>query len=287
MKYKFIHEHRRVFHVSVMCRVLEVATSGFYASMVRPVSKRAKRSAEIAKEVVAVHQEFRSIYGSIKIHKELLKRGRKVNRKTVAKFMKRANIRSKVCKKFRVCTTDSKHANPIAPNLLDRQFEVKEINKIWGTDITYIHTAQGVLYLAGIMDLCSRRIVGWSMDSTMTADLVINAMNMAVAARRPGPGLMHHSDRGVQYTCHRYRELLSMHGVTVSMSRKGNCYDNAVVESFWGKLKNEMVYHRKFTTRDQARAAIFDYIEVFYNRQRLHAAIGYVSPEAFEASRSL
>ena len=287
MKYKFIHEHRRVFHVCVMCRVLEVTTSGFYASMVRPVSKRAKRSAEIAKEIVTIHQEFDSIYGSIKVYKELRRRGRKVNRKTVAKFMKRANIRSKVCKKFRVCTTDSNHANPIAPNLLDRQFEVKEINKIWGTDITYIHTAQGVLYLAGIMDLCSRRIVGWSMDSTMTADLVINAMNMAVAARRPGPGLMHHSDRGVQYTCHRYRELLSMHGVTVSMSRKGNCYDNAVVESFWGKLKNEMVYHRKFTTRDQARAAIFDYIEVFYNRQRLHAAIGYVSPEAFEASRSL
>jgi len=287
VKYKFIHEHRRVFHVNVMCRVLGVTTSGYYASIDRPLSKRAEQSAEIVKEVVAIHQEFRSIYGSIKVYKELLKRGRKVNRKTVAKFMKRANIRSKVCKKFRVCTTDSKHANPIAPNLLDRQFEVKELNRLWGTDITYIHTAQGVLYLAGIMDLCSRRIVGWSMDSTMTADLVINAMNMAVAARRPDPGLMHHSDRGVQYTCHRYRELLSMHGVTVSMSRKGNCYDNAVVESFWGKLKNEMVYHHKFTNHDQARAAIFDYIEVFYNRQRLHAAIGYVSPEAFEASRSL
>ena len=287
MKHKFIHEHRLVFHVNVMCRVLRVSTSGFYASQDRPASARAVRVGELTTEICAIYQESRRVYGSIKVHKELVKRGRKVDRKTVAKFMKKAKIRSKVCKKFRVCTTDSNHANPIAPNLVARQFEVKELNRLWGTDITYIHTAQGVLYLAGIMDLCSRRIVGWSMDSTMTADLVINAMNMAVAARRPGPGLMHHSDRGVQYTCHRYHELLSMHGVTVSMSRKGNCYDNAVVESFWSKLKNEMVYHHKFISHAQARAAIFDYIEVFYNRQRSHAAIGYLSPEAFEASRSL
>ena len=285
MKYAFIRDHQEVFDVAVMCHVLRVTASGFYARCDRPESARVKRARELTEEIRVVHQEHRRVYGSPKVHRELRARGRTVNRKTVARLMKAAGIRARTHKKFRVRTTDSNHDNPVAENVLDRRFEVEDLDRVWATDITYIHTDEGVLYLAGIMDLCSRRIIGWRMSDTMTADLVLRAVHMAFDARRPGAGLLHHSDRGVQYTCGRYRELLSMHGVTVSMSRTGDCYDNAVVESFWGKLKTEMVYHEHFATREQARAAVFDYIEVFYNRQRLHAALGYVSPEAFEASR--
>jgi transposase InsO family protein len=285
VKHVFIRDHREEFDVSVMCDVLGVTDSGFYAWLKRPESARARRARELTEEIRVVHQENRRVYGSIKVQQALLRRGRKVNRKTVARLMQAAGIRAKVCRKFRVCTTDSDHDNPVAPNLLDRQFQVEQLDTVWATDITYIHTDEGVLYLAGIMDLCSRKIIGWSMSDTMTADLVLSAMGMAVNARHPDPGLMHHSDRGVQYTCERYRDFLSARGITLSMSRTGNCYDNAVVESFWGKLKNEMVHHERFATRAQARAAIFDYIEVFYNRIRLHAALGYVSPEEFEAGR--
>lgn len=285
MKYAFIRGHRGDFDVAVMCGILGVAASGFYSWLDRPGSARATRAAALVEEIRVIHRERRHVYGSPKVHRELLARGRKVNRKTVARLMRLAGIRSRVRKRFRVRTTDSNHDNPVAANLLDRRFGVKDPDTVWATDITYIHTDEGVLYLAGVMDLCSRRIIGWSMDAAMTAGLVLRAMDMAINTRRPDAGLMHHSDRGVQYTCGRYREFLSTHGITVSMSRTGDCYDNAVVESFWGKLKTEMIYHQRFATREQARAAVFDYIEVFYNRQRLHAAIGYVSPEQFEASR--
>ena len=283
MKYAFIHDHREAFDVAVMCAVLLVAASGFYAWLKRPESPRARRARELTEEIRVVHAASRHTYGSIRVQKDLLQRGRRVCRNTVARIMKEAGIRANTHKKFRVCTTDSKHDNPVAPNVLDRRFGVDGLNKVWATDITYLHTDEGVVFLAGIMDLCSRRIIGWSMGQTMTAQLVIDAMEMAVRTREPGAGLLHHSDRGVQYTCGRYREFLSMHGIDVSMSRKGNCYDNAVLESFWGKLKTEAVYQQRFTTRASARAALFDYIEVFYNRQRLHSALGYLSPEQFEA----
>ena len=173
--------------------------------------------------------------------------------------------------------------NPVAPNVLNQDFAQADApGKVWGADITYIHTDEGVLYLAGVMDLFSRRIVGWSMNDSMTSKLVEDAFNAALLTRKDAFGLLHHSDRGVQYTSTRYRELLDRHGVEASMSRTGNCYDNAVVESFWGKLKTEMVYHQRFATKAQARAAIFEYIEMFYNRKRLHAALGYVSPVQFE-----
>jgi transposase InsO family protein len=285
VKFAFIRGHRDIFDVDVMCGVLRVTTSGFYAWLKRPESPRAGRARELTRQIRVVHQESRRVYGSIKVQRELLRRGGKVNRKTVARLMRAAGIKAKVCKKFRVRTTDSNHGNPVAPNLLDRRFAVADLDRVWATDITYIHTDEGVLYLAGIMDLCSRKIIGWSMSDSMTADLVLRALDMAIAARRPDPGLLHHSDRGVQYTCGRYRASLSSNEITASMSRTGDCYDNAVVESFWGKLKNEMTHHEHFATQAQARAAIFDYIEVFYNRQRLHAALGYVSPEEFEASR--
>ncbi|MFO0860600.1 MAG: IS3 family transposase [Phycisphaerales bacterium] len=201
--------------------------------------------------------------------------------------MARMGIRSIVRKKFRVRTTDSNHANPVAPNTLGRKFtDAKAPDQIWGTDITYIHTDEGVLYLAGVMDLFSRRIVGWSMDDTMTTKLVENALSNALSSRKPSLPLLHHSDRGVQYTGAGCRELLASNGIQASMSRTGDCYDNAVVESFRGKLKTEMVYHRSFKNRAEAKAAAFDYIEVFYNRQRLHASLGYQSPEQFEASRT-
>ena len=285
MKFAFIRDNRGAFSVSVMCDVFKVAPAGYYAWLDRPESPRASRARELTEQIRVVHRETRGVYGSIKVAKELRHRGHKVNRKTVARLMAQAGIRSKVHQRFRVRTTDSGHANPVAPNTLNREFTVEGLDRVWAADITYIHTDEGVLYLAGIMDLCSRRIIGWSMSDTMTTRLVEDALDMAIRSRRASDGLLHHSDRGVQYTSGRYREVLEEHGIEASMSRTGDCYDNAVVESFWGKLKTEMAYHERFATMAQARAAVFDYIEVFYNRQRLHAAIGYVSPEQFEASR--
>ena len=284
MKFAFIRENLAAFDVAVMCEVFKVAPAGYYAWLTRPESPRARRARELTEQIRIVHHQTRGVYGSIKVAKELRLRGHRVNRKTVARLMAGAGIRSKVSKKFRVRTTDSGHANPVAPNTLDRKFAVEGLDQVWGADITYIHTDEGVLYLAGVMDLCSRRIIGWSMDDTMTTTLVDDALGMAIRSRGPAQGLLHHSDRGVQYTSGRYRELLDERGIQASMSRTGDCYDNAVVESFWGKLKTEMVYHERFATMARARAAVFEYIEVFYNRQRLHAALGYVSPEQFEAS---
>lgn len=285
MKFTFIRDNRVAFDVCVMCDVLKVAPAGFYAWLDRPESPRAKRARELTEQIRVVHKETRGVYGSIKVTRELRNRGHKANPKTIARLMAAAGIRSKVHKRFRVRTTDSNHANPVAPNTLDRGFAVDAPDQVWAADITYIHTDEGFLYLAGMMDLCSRRIIGWSMSDTMTTQLVEDALGMAIRSRRPLADLLHHSDRGVQYTSGRYRQILDEHGIRASMSRTGDCYDNAVVESFWGKLKTEMVYHECFTTLAQARAAVFEYIEVFYNRQRLHAAIGYVSPEQFEASR--
>lgn len=285
MKFAFIKDHAGLFDVAVMCAVFRVAPAGYYAWRDRPESARARRARVLTEQIRVVHHETRGVYGSIKVAKELRLRGHPVNRKTVARLMARAGIRSKVSKKFRVRTTDSNHANPVAPNTLNREFAVEGLDQAWAADITYLHTDEGILYLAGVMDLCSRKIIGWSMDDTMTTRLVEDALDMAVRSRRASDGRLHHSDRGVQYTSARYREVLCEHGLEASMSRTGDCYDNAVVESFWGKLKTEMVYHTRFATRAQARAAVFDYIEVFYNRQRLHAAIGYVSPVQFEASR--
>jgi transposase InsO family protein len=285
VKFAFIRDNSGLFDVAVMCAVFSVAPAGYYAWRARPESPRARRARELTEQIRVVHADSRGVYGGLKVAKELCARGHKANRKTVSRLMARAGIRSKVRKKFRVRTTDSGHANPVAPNTLNREFTVEEPDRAWAADITYIHTDEGVLYLAGIMDLCSRRIIGWSMSDAITTRLVEDALGMAIRSRRASDDLLHHSDRGVQYASARYREVLAAHGIEASMSRTGDCYDNAVVESFWGKLKTEMVYHQRFATMAEARAAVFDYIEVFYNRQRLHAAIGYVSPEQFEASR--
>jgi len=292
VKHAFIHDHREEFDVGVMCAVFGVAPAGYYARLVRPESARAKRARELTEQIRLVHAESRGVYGCIKITKTLRHRHRKLNSKTVARLMAAAGIRSKVAKKFRVQTTDSRHDNPIAPNTLNREFTALAPNAVWVSDITYIHTDEGFVYLAGVMDLFSRKIVGWSIDHTMTTGLVEKALDAAIRTRRPavvagvGAGLLHHSDRGVQYTSERYRQQLLDNGIRASMSRTGNCYDNAVMESFWGKLKSEMVFHQRFATIAQARAAVFEYIEAFYNRTRIHATLGYLSPEQFEAARA-
>ncbi len=286
MKFAYIKDRRGEFDVAAMCSVFGVTAAGFYAWLTRPQSARARRADELAAQIRAVHLETNGVYGSLKITKELRHRRTIVNRKTVAKLMKGLGIKSKVHTRFRVQTTDSDHTNAIAPNVLDQDFaRARAPDTVWGADITYLHTDEGVLYLAGVMDLCSRRIIGWSMSDTMTTGLVERAMHAALLSRKPSLPLLHHSDRGVQYTSARYRALLDAHGVAMSMSRTGNCYDNAMVESFWGKLKTEMAHHEHFATREEARAAVFEYIEVFYNRQRLHASLDYQSPEQFEARR--
>jgi transposase InsO family protein len=272
-----------MYDVALCCEVLDVSTSGYYQSRQRGPSARALRRAELAVKIRAAHGENRGVYGSPRIHRVLLAQGEKVCEKTVAKVMKAHEIRAKTKRKFVPRTTDSGHRQPVAGNLLDRQFTASSPNKKWVGDITYIPTDEGWLYLAGLMDLCSRKIVGWAMADHMETSLITGALQMALLQRRPDAGLMHHSDRGVQYASEDYRHLLEQHGIQASMSAKGDCWDNACAESFWSTLKTELVNHERYATREQARQSIFEYIEVFYNRKRLHSSLGYVSPETFEA----
>ena len=284
MKFAFIREHLTGFPVEVCCKVLRVSRSGYYAWITRPASAQARRREELAREIQQVHDENRQVFGSPRVHQALLARGQSVCENTVADIMKQRQIRAKSKKKFVPKTTDSQHQQPVAQNVLDRRFEATLPNQKWAVDITYIPTDQGWLYLAGVIDLCSRMVVGWSMAGHMETSLVSDALEMAIARRSPGPGLLHHSDRGVQYTSADYQHLLQSHDMQASMSRKGDCWDNAVAESFWSTLKCELVNHEHYATHQQARASIFEYIEVFYNRKRIHSSLGYVSPEAFEAS---
>lgn len=286
MIFRVIRDHLTPeFAVVDCCRVLGVSVSGYYRWVRHPVGKRQTRRAELVEQIRVVHEASRRIYGSPKIRAELLKQGVKLNRKTVARIMRESSIRSKVTRRFRVRTTDSNHTHPVAPNMLDRKFAAREPDAVWLCDITYIPTREGWLYLAGVMDLCSRRIVGWSMAEHLRVELVRDALSMATTTRSPSEGLIHHSDRGVQYCCGVYRAELEAWGMIASMSRVGDCYDNAPKESFWATLKKELMSDREFATREEARAAIFEYIEVFYNRQRIHGSLGYISPEQFEARR--
>lgn len=282
MKFAFIRDHANVYPASLLCRVLHVSRSGYYRWFLAPVGKRELRREELGRSIARVHQVSRGVYGSPRVCEALRQEGERVCLNTVAKAMKSLGISARRHRRWRASTTDSKHSHPVAMNVLDRNFKSKAPDQVWLTDITYIPTGEGWLYLAGVMDLCTRRIVGWSMAEHLRGELACDALKMALAARRPGPGLVHHSDGGVQYACEAYRELLSLNGITASMSRTGDCYDNAPVESFWGTLKTELVHHEQFTTRDEARAAIFEYIECFYNRTRLHSSLGYVSPAQFE-----
>ena len=284
MRLAFIQgELSGTYPVGVACDVLGVSRSGYYAWRDRPDSERARRRKELAAKVRAAHAANRRVYGSPRVHAALVASGERVCVNTVARVMRHERIRAKTARKFVPRTTDSAHGRPVAANVLDRRFDAALPDRKWAADVTYVPTGEGWLYLAGVIDLCSRKVVGWSMAEHMRADLVADALGMAIARRSPGAGLLHHSDRGVQYASDGYQRLLNSNGMTCSMSGKGDCWDNAVMESFWGTLKAELVDHEHYATRDEARASIFEYVEVFYNRHRLHSSLGYVSPEQFEA----
>ena len=285
MKFAFVRDHRQRWPAAVICRVLRVTRSGFYAWLKRKPSKRQQRQEELLAKIRVAHAQNRELYGSPRVHRALLIDGELVSRNTVAKLMRQAKIRAKSRRRYVPRTTDSTHAKPIADNVLDRDFTAESVNRKWVADITYVPTAQGWLYLAGVLDCFSRKLVGWAMADHVETDLVADALKMALQQRGPdGQKLLHHSDRGVQYASDDYQHLLEQLRITCSMSGRGDCYDNAMMESFWATLKTELVHHQTYATREQARQSIFEYVEVFYNRKRLHSSLGYVSPESFEAA---
>jgi len=283
VKYAFIKQSLGQYPVQACCDTLGVSRSGYYDAQTRPASARSERRAALAVEVCAVHVQSRRAYGSPRVYRALKAREVEVCENTVAKIMHEEGLAARQKKTFVPRTTDSSHDRPIAENRLDRDFAAHKPNRKWVADITYIPTAVGWLYLAVVLDLCSRKVVGWAMADHMRAGLVVSALSMALEQRRPAEGLLHHSDRGVQYACDDYQSLLAENGIAVSMSGKGNCWDNAVMESFFATLKTELVHHEEYADHAEAMRSIFEYIEVFYNRQRLHSTLGYRSPEAFEA----
>jgi putative transposase len=287
MKYQFIEAHRDEFPVTRTCQVLQVSASGYYAWRGRPLSQREQDNLELLDQIKEVHAASRRTYGSPRVHAELVRQGIHCNKKRIERLMRMHHIRGKGRGRRRVKTTDSAHKLPVAPNVLNRQFEADVPNRKWLADITYIPTDQGWLYLAVVLDLFSRRVVGWSMAGTMHGSLVRNALQMALAIREPEVGLLHHSDRGSQYAGCTYQSLMDDHQIVVSMSRTGNCYDNAPMESFFSTLKCELVHDRHYHTRAEARQDVFEYIEVFYNRIRLHSSLGYLSPVEYEQLRQV
>lgn len=266
--------------MAAMCRVLDVSESGYHAWRKRPLSPRAQENRRLEIEIKAAHERTRQTYGPERLQSDLSDNGIQVGIHRIKRIRRKLGLRCKQKRKFKA-TTDSNHKLPVAPNLLDRQFTVPTPNKAWVADITYIATDEGWLYLAGIKDLFNGELVGYAIDARMTQQLVMQALFRAVAAKRPGKGLIHHSDRGSQYCAHAYQKLLRQFGMRASMSRKGNCWDNAPMESCWGSLKTELVHHRHFATREQAKQEITEYIEIFYNRMRKQARLGYLSPAAF------
>jgi putative transposase len=284
MRFKFIAQHHEQFPVRLMCRVLCVARAGYYAWRRRPIAPRKLRRALLVESIRQVHGQSRRLYGSPRVHRQLCAQGMSCCENTVARLMKQQQIRSRIKRRFRMRTTDSNHRHPIAPNTLNRAFARRRLDQAWAADITYIPTGQGWLFLCAVIDLCSRRIVGWSLADHLRAAAAMEALKMALTQRHPTRGLLHHSDRGVQYACREYRRLLEQHGLQSSMSRSGNCYDNAVMESFFKTLKAELVHHEHYATHEQARQSLYEYIEIFYNRQRLHSALDYQSPCGYEQS---
>ena len=267
-----------------MCRVLEVSASGFYAWRSRPLSERSRANERLKLHIRAVHSLSKKRYGAIKVQKELNAQGLECGHNRVARLMRESGLSSKRARKFRV-TTESDHSFPLARNELLRRFDLsmnKEIDRVWAADITYLSTAEGWLYLAVVMDLASRRVVGWSLDHRLERFLPLSALAMAMSKRRPERGLLHHSDRGSQYASAEYRHLLDDHGMIASMSRLGDCWDNAVVESFFATLKTELAADSKWQTREEAKRSIVDYIEIWYNRKRRHQTLGYLTPVEYE-----
>ena len=277
MKYQMIQRYSSHFKVSKMCRIMDVSRSGYYAFLQRPESDLSKRQKTVLAEIKIIHKENHEIYGAPRITVELNNKGIHASKGMVSRLMKKNGIKSKTVKKYKA-TTDSNHDLPVAENILNRGFTANIRDRKWLSDITYIGTDEGWLYLAGILDVYDGAIVGWSMDSRMTKALVINALSDACIRRNPEPGLIIHSDRGSQYCSEKYQKEIAKRKFICSMSRKGNCWDNAPMESFWGKLKTEWLFGKRFHTRDEAKRAVFEYIELFYNRKRLRSVNGYIPP---------
>jgi putative transposase len=283
--YRFIEGQQETWPIRVLCDALEVSPAGYYAWLRRSSSFQEQRREALLGLIQGIHAEVKQRYGSPRVHAALAARGEACSVNTVAKLMRDNDIRAKSARKFRCRTTDSSHALPVAENIRDRHFDPKAANEAWVADITYIPTREGWLFLAVVEDLYSRKVVGWSMAATLESRLVVDALEMAVKRRLPDAGLVAHSDRGSQYASEHYQLLLGKHGITCSMSEVAQCWDNAPAESFFASLKKELTHPEDYQTRKEARASIFEYIEVFYNNQRLHSSLGYVTPAAYEQSQ--
>jgi len=286
VKYACIARHRGEYALQLMCRILAVSDSGFYAWRRRPPCQRALADEVLTARVRVAHDASGGSYGAPRVLRDLKAEGRRVGQKRVARLMRTAGLVARQPTRGSVRTTESTHDHAIAPNLLERRFAVAGIpalDRVWVSDLTYVPTRAGWLYLAVVLDLKSRRVVGWAMRETLHADLALSALQMALVTRRPAPGLVHHSDRGVQYACGEYRGLLTAHGLEASMSRKGDCWDNAVAESFFATLEWELLGRSRWDTKAEARRAIFRYIETWYNPRRRHSTLGYLSPVQYEA----
>lgn len=281
MKYAFIKDQARYYEVRKLCRLVKVSASGYYAWKTRDLSARARQHQYLITEIRRIHEKTKQAYGSVKTWKSLNAQGIKCGKHQVAKLRSVYGIESKRRHRFKV-TTKSKNNKHIVPNRLNRCFHSPRPNKVWVGDVTFIATRKGWLYLAILLDLYSRKVIGWSMSNRNDKHLVLNALNMAIKQRRPSSGLVHHTDRGAVYSSDEYRNRLSVQGCISSMSRSGDCYDNAVAESFFSSLKNELTYKNVFESKSQARMEIFKYIEIFYNRQRIHQSLNYLTPDQFE-----
>ena len=282
MRFAFVRDHKAEFPVELLCEVLKVSRSGYHAWTRRPPSPAALRRDQLVAAIRVVHGESRRTYGSPRVYQALKARGVPCCENTVAKLMRAEQVRPKARRPFVVKTTDSRHDRPVAKNVLNREFYPERADAVWTADITYVPTAGGWLYLAVVLDLFSRRVVGWATADHLRSELACNALRMALEHRKPKGGLLHHSDRGVQYASEAYQDLLAGHGIEPSMSRTGNCWDNAVTESFFSTAKRELTHHESYATQEEACRSLFEYIEVFYNRQRLHSTLGYRSPTEYE-----
>ena len=281
MRFELIEAEKAKYPITQLCRMLQVSPSHFYRWRDGWRSKRAREDEELLVKIRKVYTDHKGRYGNRRVTDELRDDGEDVGRHRVARLMREEELRGKAKRRFRV-TTDSNHNNPVAPNLLEQNFEIEEPDRVWAGDITYLRTTEGWLYLAVVLDLCSRRVVGWAMNTRLKKELCLDALQMALWRRRPGRGLLHHSDRGSQYTSEDYRRALRDSGISCSMSRRGNCWDNAVVESFFSTLKRELFLDEPLQDRQRTAQVVFEYIEAYYNRKRRHSSLGYLTPEKYE-----
>jgi transposase InsO family protein len=286
VKYQFIQDHQHEHTITRLCGALCVSRGGYYAWNHRAPGAREQANARLLEKIKAIHQQSRQTSGSDKTWHQLTRQGETCGRHRVARLRSTNGIEAIRMKRFRA-SYGARNNAPMSCNLLDRQFSVDRPDRAWVTDTTFISTRQGWVYLAVVVDLYSRKVVGWAMGASNNSQLVCDALNMAVEHRQPEEGLLHHSDQGITYTCNQYRQLMAQHNMISSMSRKGNCHDNAVAESFFANLKNELTYHHDFNTRQDARSAIFDYIELFYNRNRLHQTLNYQTPVEYETMHAV